>query len=89
MKLTRSPVLKRVVSLTLILSVGLLSTGCATMAHKSSSGQWQAVSSCDAEAGELCPWVAGDVGLLLLGVIPGVVALAVDASNGAMHHGVK
>lgn len=89
MKLARSPSLKRSVSLTLVLAVGLLSTGCATMTHKASSGQWQAVSSCDAAAGELCPWVVGDVGLLLLGVIPGVVALAVDAGTGAMHHDVK
>ena len=61
--------------------------GCATLAHRSSvSGdQVRHTSNCAGD-GKTCPWIAADAALLLAGIVPGVVALAVDFGSGSWQH---
>ncbi len=79
--------LRRAVASLLIVSHLCLSSGCATLAHRSSaSGQRErSTASCDGST-DVCPWVAGDAGLLLLGIVPGVIAFIVDFGTGAWRH---
>ena len=37
-------------------------------------------------SGDTCPWLWADASLLLLGVVPGVIALIVDFGSGAWQH---
>jgi len=76
-------IIRRTVSTTLIAGVLAVSTGCATMAHRTEPGQ--SANACD-RRGEVCPWLVGDAALLLLGVIPGVIAFAIDFANGEWKH---
>jgi len=78
---------RRAVALLLIVSHLCLFSGCATLAHRSSaSGQHaQSTANCSG-AGEVCPWLLGDAGLLLLGIVPGVIAFIVDFGTGAWRH---
>ena len=78
---------RRTVTVLLIASHLALSSGCATLAHRSSvTGQRMRVTSnCDG-TGDVCPWLWGDAGLLLLGVVPGVIAFIVDFGNGTWRH---
>ena len=71
----------------LVAATTCLSSGCATLAHRSSvSGQHaQTTSNCDGH-GDVCPWLGGDALLLIPGVVPGVVAFAVDFGTGAWQH---
>ena len=70
-----------------IVAAPWLFSGCATLAHRSSvSGQHvHTTSNCDGH-GDVCPWLVGDALLLLPGVVPGVVAFAVDVGTGAWDH---
>jgi hypothetical protein len=69
-------------------SVVFGATGCATLAHRSTvKNDGQVKQSCDGSGGGACPWLLGDAGLLLLGIIPGVIAFAVDFANGEWQHG--
>lgn len=78
---------RRAVVLLLIVSHLFLFSGCATLAHRSSASGQHAQSTADCSgAGEVCPWLLGDAGLLLLGVIPGVIAFIVDFGTGAWRH---
>lgn len=79
--------LRRVVASLLIVSHLCLYSGCATLAHRASaSGQRdRSTASCDGN-GDVCPWLAGDAGLLLLGIVPGVIAFIVDFGTGAWKH---
>lgn len=64
-----------------------VSGGCATMAHTvdPSGMHVRKTEKCDGiEA--VCPWFAADFAWLLAGIIPGVVALAVDFGTGAWKH---
>ncbi|RME40183.1 MAG: hypothetical protein D6788_03940 [Planctomycetota bacterium] len=65
----------------------LASSGCATLAHRSSvSGRYvRHTANCTGE-GDKCPWLASDALLLFAGIVPGVVAFAVDFSSGAWKH---
>ncbi len=64
-----------------------LSSGCATLAHRSSvSGERVRSSSHCAGAGDTCPWLLGDALLLIPGIVPGVIAFAVDFGTGAWRH---
>lgn len=64
-----------------------LSSGCATLAHRSSaSGQRVRSTSNCAGAGDTCPWLLGDALLLIPGIVPGVIAFAVDFGTGAWRH---
>jgi|GEM_PF-5145718 len=67
--------------------IGAFSGGCATLAHQDRYDYpgSHLVKQCEDE-GETCPWLAADFGLLLAGVVPGVVALAVDFRTGAWKH---
>ncbi len=61
--------------------------GCATLAHRSSydyPGK-RLVEECE-NKGDTCPWLAADFTLLLAGVAPGLIALAVDFGTGAWKH---
>jgi hypothetical protein len=79
--------LRRFVAITLVAGHLALASGCATLAHRSSvSGKYVRSTAQCTGAGDTCPWIWGDAGLLLLGVVPGVVAFIVDFSNGAIHH---
>lgn len=64
-----------------------LSSGCATLVHGTahSPQRFRSTAACS-ESSDVCPWMIADVGLLFLGVIPGVVALGVDFATGAWHH---
>lgn len=63
------------------------SLGCATMAHRSSMSNTPVRRTADCNGvGEVCPWVAGDTLLLFAGVLPGLIAFAVDYSTGAWNH---
>ena len=64
-----------------------LSSGCATLAHRSSvSGERVAsTSSCGSE-GDVCRWLVGDALLLIPGIVPGVIAFVVDFGTGAWRH---
>ncbi|UCC28965.1 MAG: hypothetical protein JSU86_12265 [Phycisphaerales bacterium] len=78
---------RRSVALLLIVSHLFLFSGCATLAHRSSASGQHAQSTADCSGtGEVCPWLLGDAGLLLLGVIPGVIAFIVDFGTGAWRH---
>ena len=78
---------RRSVASMLIVANLCLSSGCATLAHRSTlSGRGgQTSSSCRAQ-GEVCPWLIGDALLLLAGVVPGVIAFVVDFATGAWRH---
>ena len=80
-------VFRRTVALLLVVGMLALNSGCATLAHRSSaSGHGeQSTVNCNGE-GDVCPWLLGDAGLLLLGVVPGVIAFIVDFSTGAWQH---
>ena len=77
---------RRVVMLLLVASLSVM-PGCATLAHRSSYSYpgKQAVTSCDGKS-TVCPWLVGDAVLLLPGVVPGVIAFAVDFGTGAWRH---
>ncbi len=64
-----------------------LSSGCATLAHRSSvtGERVLSTSSCTGE-GDVCGWLAGDALLLIPGIVPGVIAFAVDFGTGAWRH---
>ena len=78
---------RRFVAVTLVAGHLVLLNGCATLAHRSNvSGKYVASTVQCPGAGDTCPWIWGDAGLLLLGVVPGVIAFAVDFSTDAIHH---
>ncbi len=79
--------LRRVAASLLIVSHLCLSSGCATLAHHSlESGQRvRSTERCDGST-DVCRWLAGDAGLLLLGIVPGVIAFIVDFGTGAWRH---
>ena len=87
MRITCANEVRRTVAVLLITTHLALYSGCATLAHRSSvtGQQMRVTSNCDG-TGDVCPWLAADAGLLLLGVVPGVVALIVDFGTGAWHH---
>ncbi len=87
MKLMRTDFSRHTLALLLIAAHVGLASGCATLAHRSSvSGQrMRSTASCSGE-GDTCPWLMGDAGLLLLGVVPGVIAFIVDFGTGAWRH---
>ena len=75
-------------------AVGLLlagnlstTTGCATLAHRSSYSYQgkQSATACEGR-GTVCPWLIGDALLLVVGIVPGVIAFAVDFGTGAWRH---
>ena len=87
MRMMNQGAFRRFVAITLVAGHLALASGCATMAHRSSvSGQYVRSTSQCTGAGGTCPWIWGDAGLLLLGVVPGVIAFVVDFSTGAIHH---
>ena len=87
MKLIRTNAARRTVAALLIASHLVLSSGCATLAHRSSvSGERVRHTSNCAGGGEVCPWLLGDAALLLLGIVPGVIAFIVDFGTGAWQH---
>ncbi len=76
----------RIASIALVISLSL-SGGCATLAHQNrydSTGE-RLIDPCD-NKGDVCPWLAADFALLLAGVVPGVIALAVDGASGDWKH---
>jgi hypothetical protein len=78
---------RQAIALVLIAGTLCWSTGCATLAHRSSyayDGK-ELVTSCEHKT-EICPWLIGDALLLLPGIVPGVIAFAVDFGTGAWHH---
>ena len=78
---------RRFVALTLVAGHLVLANGCATLAHRSNvSGKYVASTVQCPGAGDRCPWIWGDAGLLLLGIVPGVVAFIVDFGTGAIQH---
>ena len=78
---------RRTVAVLLIASHLALCSGCATLAHRSSvTGQRMRVTPNCEGTGDVCPWLAADAGLLLLGVVPGVIAFIVDFGTGAWRH---
>jgi len=87
MKLIRTGAARRTVAALMIASHLLLYSGCATLAHRSSvSGERvRHTSNCEG-GGDVCPWLLGDAGLLLLGIVPGVIAFIVDFGTGAWQH---
>ena len=87
MRMMKQRALRRLVAVTLVAGHLALASGCATMAHRSNiSGKYVASTAQCSGAGETCPWIWGDAGLLLLGVVPGVIAFVVDFNTGAIHH---
>jgi len=78
---------RRVVTSLLIAGTLTLSSGCATLAHRSSfsTSDRHSETPCGG-GGEVCPWILGDVGLLFLGIVPGVIAFAVDFGTGCWRH---
>lgn len=86
MKLPTKTNRQRCVATLLITGIGCASTGCATLAHRTRPGQrLNPVAACDGESGP-CPLMAGDAALLMLGVVPGAIALVIDFSTGAWMH---
>jgi hypothetical protein len=80
-------VFRQAVALLLIAGTLCWSTGCATLAHRSSysyDGK-ESVTACEHKT-EICPWLIGDALLLLPGIVPGVIAFAVDFGTGAWRH---
>ena len=78
---------RRLIVAVLLVGNLALSQGCATLAHRSSysyAGK-ESITSCE-EHGNVCPWLIGDALLLLPGVVPGVIAFAVDFGTGAWRH---
>lgn len=87
MRLMNQGALRRFVAVTLVAGHLALASGCATLAHRSSvSGQYVRSTAQCTGASDTCPWIWGDAGLLLLGVVPGVIAFVVDFSTGALNH---
>ena len=87
MKPIRATGPRRAVALLVIVSHLFLFSGCATLAHRSSvSGQYARSTANCSGTGEVCPWLLGDAGLLLLGIVPGVIAFIVDFGTGAWRH---
>ena len=78
---------RQVVTTLMIAGTLCSSTGCATIAHRSSYSYpgKESATSCEKSSG-VCPWLIGDALLLLPGVVPGVIAFIVDFSTGAWHH---
>ena len=79
--------LRRWVASVLVAANLCLSGGCATLAHRSSysyTGK-KTVTSCESK-GTICPWLIGDALLLLPGLVPGLIAFAVDFGTGAWRH---
>ena len=78
---------RRVVASLLIASTLSLTSGCATLAHRSSfsASDRHSGTACGG-GGEVCPWLIGDALLLFAGVIPGVIAFAVDFGTGCWRH---
>lgn len=87
MRLIRTSAARRTVAALLMASHLVLSSGCATLAHRSSVSGERArhTSNCEG-GGDVCPWLLGDAGLLLLGIVPGVIAFIVDFGTGAWQH---
>ena len=80
-------VLRRSVAWALVSASLCLSTGCATLAHRSSvSGERVRTTSDCSGSGDTCPWLIGDALLLLPGIVPGVIAFVVDFGTGAWRH---
>jgi len=74
-------------SLALVVAMMNLATGCATLAHRTTVDKHgQTKQTCTGCGDNACPWLLGDAGLLLLGIIPGVIAFAVDFGNGEWQH---
>lgn len=92
MKLSTKTKRYRTMVTLLIAGMGYATTGCATLAHQTRPGQrFNPVAACDGESGP-CPYMAGDAALLMMGVVPGAIALVVDFSTGAWmhpHHGTQ
>lgn len=87
MRTIEKNLLRRLVSFLLVVVYLPIATGCATLAHRSSvSGERVRSTSNCAGAGEVCPWLLGDAGLLLLGIVPGVIAFIVDFGTGSWQH---
>ena len=80
------PLYRLIVSM-LIVSTICTFNGCATLAHRTSPSiqSEQRLLYCDGR-GDVCPWLWGDAGLLLLGIVPGVLAFGVDFGTGAWRH---
>ena len=76
--------IQKVTAMLVGLAVGV-STGCATLAHRSSSSK-DSHLHCDGH-GEYCPWLIGDALLLIPGIVPGVIAFVVDLGTGEYRHG--
>ena len=79
--------LRRWIGSVLVVATVCWTSGCATLAHRSSvSGQGvRTTSNCGGQGGA-CPWLIGDALLLLPGIVPGVIAFAVDFGTGAWRH---
>jgi hypothetical protein len=78
---------RRWVAALLVAATVACTAGCATLAHRSSvSGHRVRTTSNCAGEGDVCPWLIGDALLLLPGIIPGVIAFAVDFGTGAWRH---
>lgn len=76
-----------IIACVLLVICTALPGGCATLAHQDSyehPGK-RLVKQCKDE-GDVCPWLTADFALLLAGVVPGVIALAVDYRSGAWKH---
>ena len=87
MRYLHRSVFRQVIALLLIAGTLCWSTGCATLAHRSSHSYdgKGLVTSCEHKT-EVCPWLIGDALLLLPGIVPGVIAFAVDFGTGAWRH---
>ena len=71
----------------LVMCILVLQSGCATLAHRSSAtGQNSRATANCAGGGDTCPWILGDALLLIPGIVPGVIAFAVDFGTGAWRH---
>lgn len=78
---------QRILCMVMAAMITFYSTGCATMAHRSSSSGYPVRSTSDCSGtGKRCPWLAADALLLLAGIIPGVIAFIVDIDSGAWNH---
>ena len=87
MRLMKQSVFSRFVCVSLVAGHLALASGCATLAHRSAvSGQHVPATEYCTGSGDTCPWLWADAGLLLLGVVPGVIALIVDFGSGAWQH---
>ena len=80
--------LRRWIGSVLVAATVCWTSGCATLAHRSSgTGQGRQSTLHCAGRGDTCPWLIGDALLLLPGIVPGVIAFAVDFGTGAWRHG--